>query len=190
MVNKIPSYVISAGGKFAVLSSRCHPASSQIMAAATKDALESCGVETDDIYLIECPADYLLPGMSREIAKSGSFAAVISLAVLSNDSAHDESIRIGMAVSDFSIPVIPALVPESKGESAIALAAQIAARSAIELVNFSSMLSEFSVAQNFADLSDEEDEEAPAVAKPRAARTRKATSRATTNGRRTKRKTR
>lgn len=189
MVNKIPSYVISAGGKFAILSSRCHPASSQVMAAASKDALESCGVEGDDIYLIDCPADFLLPGMSREIAKSGSFAAVISLAVLGNDSEHAESIRIGLATSDFSVPVVPALVPERCGESAIALAAQKAAHSAIELVNFSSMLSEFSIAQSFGDL-EEESEEAPAVAKPRATRTRRTTAAATTNGRRTKRKTR
>jgi 6,7-dimethyl-8-ribityllumazine synthase len=189
MVNKIPSYVISAGGKFAILSSRCHPASSQVMAAASKDALESCGVESDDIYLIDCPSDSLLTGMSREIAKSGSFAAVISLAVLANGSEHAESIRIGMTTSDFSVPVIPALVPESCGESAIALAAQKAARSAIELVNFSSMLSEFSVAQNFADLEDE-GEEAPPAAKPRATRARRTTAAATTNGRRTKRKTR
>jgi 6,7-dimethyl-8-ribityllumazine synthase len=188
MVNKIPSYMISAGGKFAILSSRCHPASSNLMSAAAKDALESCGVESDDIYLIDCPADSLLPGMSREIAKSGSFAAVISLAVLATGSDHGESIRIGMAVSDFGIPVIPTLVPESAGDSAIALAAQKAARSAIELVNFSSMLSEFSVAQNFAELEDES-EEAPAVAKPRAASTRRTGAGATTNGRRTKRKT-
>ncbi|MBI2812386.1 MAG: hypothetical protein HYX67_16395 [Candidatus Melainabacteria bacterium] len=189
MVNKIPSYVISAGGKFAILSSRCHPASSQIMASASQSALESCGVESDDIYLIDCPSDSLLPGMSREIGKSGSFAAVISLAVLAADSEQAESIRIGMATSDFGIPVIPALVPESCGDSALALAAQKAARSAIELVNFSSMLAEFSLAQGLAEL-DDDDEEAAAVAKPRAASARRSRAGATTNGRRTTRKSR
>lgn len=189
MVNKIPSYVISAGGKVAILSSRCHPASSQVMAIAAREALESCGVETDDIYLIDCPADFLLPGMSREIANSEFFAAVISLAVLAGDNTHEQSIRIEMTTSNFSVPVIPALVHVDSGESAIAQAAEKAARSAIELINFSSMLSELELAQAFGNTEGmEPDISEQVTAKPRAARARKTA--ATANGRRTKRKTR
>ncbi len=121
--------------------------------------------------------------------KSGSLAAVNSLAVLAGDSVQSQSIRIGMAISDFGIPVIPALVPESGRDSAMALAAQKAARSAIELVDFSSMLANFSVAQPLAEMEDD-DEEAPAVATPRAASVQRASAGATTSGRRTTRKSR
>lgn len=196
MVNKIPSYVISAGGKYAIVSSRCHPSSGQVMASAAQEALESCGVESDDIYLIDCPSDSLLPAMCRELANCGSFAAVIALAVLGSDCAHAESVRIGMTTSDFVIPVIPAMVPEVEGAQGAALAAQKAARSAIELVNFSSMLAEFAFAQSLTDdeeydresIDSAEVESSAASPKPRAASKRKTSARATTNGRRSTRK--
>ncbi|CAN5182455.1 hypothetical protein BH10CYA1_BH10CYA1_40770 [soil metagenome] len=167
MVNKLPSYAICAGGKFA----------------------ESCGVEVDDIYLIDCPSDSLLPGTSREIGKSGSSAAIISLAVFAGDRQQAESIRIGMAISDFGVPVIPSMVPESWGDSAMALAAQKAALTASQLVDFYSMLAEFRLAQGLAEWEDDH-QEAPAVAKPRAASARRSSAGATTNGRRTTRKSR
>jgi hypothetical protein len=145
-------------------------------------------VETDDIYLIDCPANSLLPGMSREIARSGSFAAVVSLAVLAPQSADEQAIRIGMAVSDFAVPVIPVLVPGGASGAEWAAAAEKAARAAVELVNFSSMLAEFAAGGGTTEADDADGLEefvetaAPAPSRRAASRTTRRTKTAS-NGR-------
>lgn len=191
MVNKIPVYAISTGGKIAVVSARCHPATSQIMSVTCRETLESCGVDTDDIYLIDCPQNVLLPGMCREIAKSGSFAAVVGLAVLAEDNAEASAVRMGMTVSDYAVPVVPALVLGSAGGADWAGAAERAARSAIELINFSSMLSELASMGDLAELAGEGDgllEEIVETPKPTKARAaRRTTTRTTSNGRKRRR---
>jgi len=188
MVNKIPFYGISAGGKIALLASRCHPATSQIMSVTARETLESCGVETDDIYLIDCPANTLLPGMSREIARSGSFAAVVALAVLPSEGAEAQAVRMGMSMSDFAVPVIPVLVPGGAGGAQWAAAAEKAARAAVELVNFSSMLAEFAAGGGTteADEADGLEEFVETAAPARSRRTASRTTRrpnAASNGR-------
>lgn len=154
MVNKIPAYMISAGGKFAILASRSHPYSGQIMSESARTSLESCGVERDDIYIIDCPNDILLPGLSRETARTGFFAAVIALAVFSDDCKQENAITTALALSDFEVPVVPALVQESKGQAQLASAAEEAARAAVELTNLATLLEELTIASSI-DVLDE-----------------------------------
>lgn len=190
MVNKIPSYTISAGGKVAILSSRTNPASAQIMAASCRETLESCGVDTDDIYMIDCPDDLLLPGMSRQLARLGYYAAVVALAALDTDSTASQAIHLGMTGSDFAVPVIPVLVPANTGNGAIARAGETAARSAVELINLSNMLDELK-ASGLDQLIETEEEEAVAKAAPvQRSRKRARSAASSINGKRTKGRTR
>ena len=127
--------------------------------------------------------------VSGAIDKSGSSAAVISLAVLANLSEQAESIRIDTTISDLAIPVIPFMVPETGGDSAIALTAQNAAISVDEFVAILSKRAESSLSRGDAN-AEGKDEEAPAMAKPRASSLRRMSAGATTGGRRTTRKSR
>jgi 6,7-dimethyl-8-ribityllumazine synthase len=143
MVNKIPSYSISAGGRFAVLSSRSHPYASSVMAPACCDALESAGVATDDIYIIDAPNDLLLAGMSRELSKTDFYSAIVALAILPEAKTIGEAVLNGFTTCDFPVPVIPGLVTCNLTEvNELARIAQDAARSAIEMTNFAGMLDE------------------------------------------------
>jgi 6,7-dimethyl-8-ribityllumazine synthase len=148
MVNKIPSYTISNDGRYAIVSSRSHPASSQIMAVSCRETLESCGVDGDSIYLIDCPSDLLLPGVCREVADTGYFRAVAALAVVPRTSGAYRSVQIGMVTSEFSVPVIPVVVREGGDESAMAKAGADAGRSAVELSNLGEMLGELVLASS------------------------------------------
>ena len=123
------------------------------------------------------------------INRSGSSAAVISLAVLANSSEQAESIRIETAIGDFGIPVIPFVVPKSGGDSAIAPAAQNAAIIADEFVAILSRRAESGLSRGDANAQGK-DEEAPVMAKPRAKSLRRMSAGATTGGRRTTRKSR
>ena len=158
MVNKIPTYTINSGGKFAIVASRSNPASAQIMAVSCRETLEACGVESDNIYLVDCPTDLVLPGLLREVARCGFYAAVVGIAVVSRRSGALRALQIGMATSDFAVPVIPVLVRDCLEESAMAHAAAEAGRSAVEMANLGEMLGELSMATSaelFGNLEDD-----------------------------------
>src|SRR5215471_5153249 len=142
MVNKIPGYTISAGGRFAVLASRSHQGTVSVMLPACCDALESTGVETDDIYIVESPSDSLLPGLARELTKTGFCSTVVVLAVLPDGDAIAESILNGMTLTDFERPVVPGLVIGDRDLSTLARVAQDAARQAVEMTNLAGILEE------------------------------------------------
>ena len=154
MVNRIPAYVISAGGKFAILASRSHPYSGQIMSEAARSSLESCGVDREDIYVIDCPSDVLLPGLCRETARTGFFSGVIAVATLSENCKSENAITAALASSDFEVPVVPALVQESQGQAQLASSAEDAARAAVELTNLAMLLEELTIASSI-DVLDE-----------------------------------
>lgn len=142
MVNKIPSYTISAGGRIAVLSSRSHPGASRVMVPACCEALESSGVASDDIYIMDAPGDLLVPGLCRELSRSGFYAAIVALAVLPGKESLSEAVLNGMTGSDFAIPVIPGMVIGESDPTALAHTAQEAARAAVELTNVAAMILE------------------------------------------------
>jgi len=142
MVNKIPGYTISAGGRYAVLASRSHQGTVGVMVPACCDALESTGVETDDIYVIESPSDSLLPGLARELSKTGFCSTVVVLAVLPSGDAIAESILNGMTMTDFERPVVPGMVIGDRDLSTLARVAQDAARQAVEITNLAGILGE------------------------------------------------
>jgi len=148
MVNKIPGYTISAGGRFAVLASRSHQGTVSVMVPACCDALESTGVETDDIYIVESPSDSLLPGLARELSKTGFCSTVVVLAVLADGDAIAESILNGMTLTDFERPVVPGLVIGDRDLSTLARVAQDAARQAVEITNLAGILDEMREAAN------------------------------------------
>lgn len=139
--------------------------------------------------LIDCLSASKHLHVGRAIARSGSSAAVISLAVLAHRTELSESIRIDTAISDLAIPVIPFVVPKSGGDSAIALTAQNAAITADEFVAILSRRAESSLSRGDAN-AEGKDEEAPAMAKPRASSLRRLSAGATTGGRRITRKSR
>lgn len=142
MVNKIPAYTISAGGRIALVSSRTHPYALRIMVPACCDALEATGVSSDDIYIVEAPCDLLLPGVCRELGRSGFYSAIVALAVLSQQDAATQAILTGLTTSDFTVPVIPAAVLGDVSQPGLVLAAQEAARAAVELTNLDGMIAE------------------------------------------------
>ncbi len=142
MVSKIQNFTISAGGRIAVVASRSNPSAAVVMAPACCDALEATGVESDDIFLIDAPSDSVLPGVARELARSGFFVAVIALAVLPSGEAMAESVLNGMSSSDFFVPVIPGMVIGEHDAKALARAGQDAGRAAIELVNLAGVVQE------------------------------------------------
>ncbi len=139
--------------------------------------------------LIDCLSASMHLHMCGAIDRSGSSAAVISLAVLADRGEQAESIRIETVISDFGIPVIPLVVPKSGEDSAIALAAQNAAITADEFIAILSRRAESSLSRGDAN-AQRNDEEAPAMAKPRAKSLRRMSAGATTGGRRTRRRSR
>jgi 6,7-dimethyl-8-ribityllumazine synthase len=182
MVNKIPSYSISAGGRFAVVASRSHPYAAAVMVPACCDALESAGVATDDIYIIDAPSDLLLPSMSRELSKTEFYSAIVALAILPESETLGESVLNGFTTTDFLAPVVPGLVTAGVNElNELARIAQDAARSAIEMTNFSGMLDEMrgavgnggSIGREIEEL-EEEEELLPPTPRKRRGRPRKA----------------
>jgi 6,7-dimethyl-8-ribityllumazine synthase len=182
MVNKIPSYSISAGGRFAVVASRSHPYASAVMVPACCDALESAGVATDDIYIIDAPSDLLLPGMSRELSKTDFYSAIVALSILPESETIGESVLNGFTTTDFLAPVVPGLVTAGVNEvNELARIAQEAARSAIEMTNFSGMLDEMrgavgngSIGGVIEEIEEEEEESPQPVRRGRRGRPRKA----------------
>lgn len=158
MVNRIPAYMISSDGVYAVLVSRSHPSSANIMAPACQQALESCGADGDDIYIIDCPSDIVLPGLARETAKTGLFSAVIALAALQEGTAVEAALTAAMATTDFEVPVIPALVRCTTGDACMAQAGEQAGRAAVELSNLATLLEEFAIASSVDILEELEDE--------------------------------
>ncbi len=182
MVNKVPGYTISAGGRFAVLASRSHQGTVSVMVPACCDALESTGVETDDIYIIESPSDSLLPGLARELSKTGFCSTVVVLAVLPPGDAVAESILNGMTMTDFPRPVVPGMVIGDRALSTLARVAQDAARQAVEMTNLAGILEEMREASSERNAAAEEADEQEAAPKKRG-RPSKAAAGGTSRGR-------
>lgn len=170
MVNKIPSYTIGAGGRIAVVSSRSHPGAARIMVPACCDALESSGVDTDDIYIMDVPGDLLLPGVCRELSRSGFYSAIVALTILPARDSVAVAFLNGMTTTDFAVPVIPGVVYEEGEPAVFAHVAEDAARAAVELTNLAGIMSEMAKA----DYEPFPEEAAPAEeAPPQAARSRR-----------------
>ncbi|MBS1953677.1 MAG: hypothetical protein JST89_05820 [Cyanobacteria bacterium SZAS-4] len=64
--------------------------------------------------LIDGRSNSMRTDVSREMEKCGSFATVNSLADLRDNFEQASSIRSGMVISGFGIPVIPFMVPEAE----------------------------------------------------------------------------
>lgn len=166
MVSKIQSFTISAGGRIAVVASRSNPGAAGVMVPACCDALEATGVESDDIFLIDAPSDSVIPGVTRELARSGFFAAVIALAVLPAGEAMAESVLNGMSSSDFFVPVIPGMVIGEHDAQALARAGQDAGRAAVELVNLAGVVQEMRELAEAAMVAEAESVEEVSEARP------------------------
>lgn len=162
MVHRIPPFMISPESIYAILVSRSHPHSGNIMSGACQQALESCGAKSEDIYIIDCPSDTLLPGLCREAAKTGLFSAVIGLAALPDCRSTAAALTAAMASTDFEVPVIPALVSSTAGDAEIARAAEYAGRSAVELANLALLFEEFTIASSV-DIIDQLGDEVEAA---------------------------
>lgn len=142
MVNQIPSYVVSAGGRVAVLAGKRHPAVAATMLPACVEALESCGVETDDIYIVDAPLNELMPAVARELSRTGFFSAIVALAVLDGQERAVEAVLNGMTTTDFPVPVAPGMVLDSGDLQSVASVARDAGRAAVQMINLSGMLDE------------------------------------------------
>lgn len=105
------------------------------MTVSCIESLEASAVHRDNIYVVECPTDMLLPVVCRTIAKSGKFQAVIGLAVLPASNMVAQAMHTAFALQDFGGTVIPALVHADDGAFLIARASEEAARHAIEVSN-------------------------------------------------------
>jgi 6,7-dimethyl-8-ribityllumazine synthase len=136
------------------------------MVPACCEALESAGVATDDIYIIDAPHDLLLPAICRELSKTDFYSAVVALAILPESKTTGESVLNGFTTIDYPVPVIPGLVTcNSRELDELARIAQDAGRSAIELTNFSGMLDEMrgAVGSAFNGVSDDSEDESEVV---------------------------
>ncbi len=149
MVKYYEGQLLGKGLKFAVLVSRFNELITTRLLEGAKDALLRHGVDEGDIDVAWCPGCLEIPIISKKLAQSGKYDAVICLgAVIRGGTPHFEYVTsevnrgIGRVSLDTGLPVIQGIITADTLEQAIQRAGTkegnkgfAAAVSAIEMAN-------------------------------------------------------
>ncbi|MEE8580997.1 MAG: 6,7-dimethyl-8-ribityllumazine synthase [Myxococcota bacterium] len=155
-MNTYPSQLDATGLRFAVVISRFnHLVSVRLLEGCTRE-LVARGAKPDAIDVAWVPGAYEIPHAARLLAKTGRYAAVITLgAVIRGETPHFEFVCRGVAdgvrevMRDTSLPVSFGVLTTDDVEQAVARAGgaegnkgEEAARAAIEMARLSPLLNE------------------------------------------------
>jgi 6,7-dimethyl-8-ribityllumazine synthase len=149
MTNHYEGLLLGTGLKFAVVVSRFNDLITTRLLEGTRDALLRHGVNEKDIDIAWCPGCLEIPLISKKLAQSGKYDAVICLgAVIRGGTPHFEYVAsevnrgIGKVSLDAGLPVIQGIITADTLEQAIQRAGAkegnkgfVAAVSAIEMAN-------------------------------------------------------
>ena len=149
MAKHYEGLLLGKGLKFAVLVSRFNDLITTRLLEGARDALLRHGVDEGDIDIAWCPGCLEIPVISKKLAQSGKYDAVICLgAVIRGGTPHFEYVAsevnrgIGRVSLDTGLPVIQGIITADTLEQAIQRAGakegnkgSVAAVSAIEMAN-------------------------------------------------------
>lgn len=91
MPNVIEGKLDAKGIKFGVVVSRFNDFVSQRLLDGALDALERCGADEKDIKVFRVPGSFEIPAVTKKLAKSGKYDALICLgAVIRGGTPHFE----------------------------------------------------------------------------------------------------
>ena len=91
MPNVIEGKLDAKGIKFGVVVSRFNDFVSQRLLDGALDALERCGADEKDIQVFRVPGSFEIPAVTKKLAKSGKYDALICLgAVIRGGTPHFE----------------------------------------------------------------------------------------------------
>jgi 6,7-dimethyl-8-ribityllumazine synthase len=71
--------LVSPKGRFAITVSRFNSFITEPLLAGAVDALVRHGVADADIDVFKCPGTWELPGLTRRLAESGTYAGIVAL---------------------------------------------------------------------------------------------------------------
>ena len=149
MAKHYEGLLLGKGLKFAVLVSHFNELITTRLLEGARDALLRHGVDEGDIDIAWCPGCLEIPVISKKLAQSGKYDAVICLgAVIRGGTPHFEYVAsevnrgIGRVSLDTGLPVIQGIITADTLEQAIQRAGAkegnkgfVAAVSAIEMAN-------------------------------------------------------
>lgn len=149
MAKHYEGLLLGKGLKFGVVVSRFNDLITMRLLEGTRDALLRHGVDEGDIDIAWTPGCLEIPLISKKLAQSGKYDAVICLgAVIRGGTPHSEYVAsevnrgIGRVVLDTGLPVIQGIITADTLEQAIQRAGakegnkgSTAAVSAIEMAN-------------------------------------------------------
>ena len=149
MAKRYEGLLLGKGLKFGVVVSRFNELITTRLLEGARDALLRHGVDEGDIDIAWCPGCLEIPLISKKLAQSGKYDAVICLgAVIRGGTPHFEYVAsevnrgIGRVSLDAGLPVIQGIITADTLEQAIQRAGTkegnkgfIAAASAIEMAN-------------------------------------------------------
>ena len=149
MAKHYEGLLLGKGLKFAVLVSRFNELITTRLLEGARDALLRHGVDEGDIDIAWCPGCLEIPVISKKLAQSGKYDAVICLgAVIRGGTPHFEYVAsevnrgIGRVSLDTGLPVIQGIITADTLEQAIQRAGAkegnkgfVAAVSAVEMAN-------------------------------------------------------
>ena len=149
MAKRYEGLLLGKGLKFGVVVSRFNDLITTRLLEGARDALLRHGVDEGDIDIAWCPGCLEIPLISKKLAQSGKYDAVICLgAVIRGGTPHFEYVAsevnrgIGRVSLDAGLPVIQGIITADTLEQAIQRAGTkegnkgfIAAASAIEMAN-------------------------------------------------------
>lgn len=141
--------LIADGFKFAIVASRWNDFLTSKLIDGAVEGLESLGASEDSVEVFMVPGSFELPSMTRKIAESGGFDAIIALGVvIRGETAHFDYVAgeaakgIGQVSMQTGVPVMFGVVTANTLEQAINRCGvkagnkgYEAALSAVEMVN-------------------------------------------------------
>ena len=149
MPNYIEGDLVAGKARFAIIVSRFNAFITEKLLDGALDALGRHGADMDGVTVVRCPGAYEVPLLAKKLAASGSYDAVICLAVVIRGATyHFELVASGIAKGitqttlETEVPVIFGVLTTDTIEQAIERAGTKAgnkgadaALAAIEMVN-------------------------------------------------------
>jgi len=154
MPKEISGNLDGKGLKIGIVISRFNDFITERLLEGAMDALQRHGVKDDNISVYKAPGSFEVPLITKKVASSGKWDAVIALsAIIRGDTPHFEYIAsemtkgIAMVALETEIPVIYGVITADNLEQAINRAGAksgnkgyLAAEAAIEMANLLKMV--------------------------------------------------
>lgn len=125
-ITKIEGTLEARGLRFAIVVTRFNSIITERLASGAVDALKRTGCAEEDITVVHVPGSWELPLVTRELAESKKYDAVIALgAVIRGDTPHFDYVAgeaakgLGQVASQCGVPVAFGVLTTNTVEQAI-----------------------------------------------------------------------